>query len=190
MWTTSPRRPRSPANWRFIKVTGDASESVPDLRPGQVYRARIVDLTSESLIIEMTGVESKIEGLIEVLREDEGRILEICRSGKMTMRRGYHTSGVTAGLGHRRGRTGRRNFWKTTRPSSRSSLAARPCQRTFCESTPNRASKKGNREKSWRKTYYDHDADLSLIQAKKVAIIATAPGACPCSLTLRILVFK
>jgi acetolactate synthase small subunit len=32
----------------------------------------------------MTGVESKIEGLIEVLREDDGRILEICRSGKMT----------------------------------------------------------------------------------------------------------
>jgi acetolactate synthase-1/3 small subunit len=60
----------------------------------EVFRARIVDLTSESLMIEMTGVESKIEGLIEVLREDEGRILEICRSGKMTMRRGHHTSSV------------------------------------------------------------------------------------------------
>jgi acetolactate synthase-1/3 small subunit len=43
-------------------------------------------------MIEMTGVESKIEGLIEVLREDEGRILEICRSGKMTMRRGHLSS--------------------------------------------------------------------------------------------------
>jgi acetolactate synthase-1/3 small subunit len=60
----------------------------------EVFRARIVDLTSESLMIEMTGVESKIEGLIEVLREDDGQILEICRSGKMTMRRGQHTSGV------------------------------------------------------------------------------------------------
>ena len=29
----------------------------------EVFRARIVDLTSESLMIEMTGVESKIEGL-------------------------------------------------------------------------------------------------------------------------------
>ncbi len=65
----------------------------------EVYRARIVDLTSESLIIEMTGVESKIEGLIEVLREDEGRVLEICRSGKMTMRRGHHTSGVLRAMG-------------------------------------------------------------------------------------------
>ena len=50
-------------------------------------------------MIEMTGVESKIEGLIEVLREDEGRILEICRSGKMTMRRGHHTSGVLRAMG-------------------------------------------------------------------------------------------
>ena len=61
---------------------------------GPLEGVRIVDLTSESLMIEMTGVESKIEGLIEVLREDEGRILEICRSGKMTMRRGQHTSSV------------------------------------------------------------------------------------------------
>ncbi|MGA2572207.1 MAG: acetolactate synthase small subunit [Terracidiphilus sp.] len=65
----------------------------------EVFRARIVDLTSESLIIEMTGVESKIEGLIEILREDEGRILELCRSGKMTMRRGHHVSGVVKALG-------------------------------------------------------------------------------------------
>ncbi len=50
-------------------------------------------------MIEMTGVESKIEGLIEVLREDEGRILEICRSGKMTMRRGHHTSRVLRAMG-------------------------------------------------------------------------------------------
>jgi acetolactate synthase-1/3 small subunit len=48
----------------------------------------------------MTGVESKIEGLIEVLREDDGRILEICRSGKMTMRRGHHTSSVLKAMDH------------------------------------------------------------------------------------------
>ncbi|HEY3627830.1 MAG TPA: acetolactate synthase small subunit [Terracidiphilus sp.] len=60
----------------------------------EVFRARIVDLAPESLMIEMTGVESKIEGLIQVLREGDNRILEICRSGKMTMRRGHHTSSV------------------------------------------------------------------------------------------------
>jgi acetolactate synthase-1/3 small subunit len=47
----------------------------------------------------MTGVESKIEGLIQVLNEGEERILEICRSGKMTMRRGHHTSSVLKAMG-------------------------------------------------------------------------------------------
>lgn len=65
----------------------------------EVFRARIVDLTSESLMVEMTGVESKIEGLIEVLRESDCPILEICRSGKMTMRRGHHTSRVLKAMG-------------------------------------------------------------------------------------------
>ena len=65
----------------------------------EVFRARIVDLAPESLMIEMTGVESKIEGLIQVLNENEGRVLEICRSGKMTMRRGHHTSKVLKAMG-------------------------------------------------------------------------------------------
>jgi acetolactate synthase I/III small subunit len=65
----------------------------------EVFRARIVDLAPESLMIEMTGVESKIEGLIQVLNEGDNPILEICRSGKMTMRRGHHTSSVLKAMG-------------------------------------------------------------------------------------------
>jgi len=65
----------------------------------EVFRARIVDLAPESLMIEMTGVESKIEGLIQVLTEGDNQILEICRSGKMTMRRGHHTSRVLKAMG-------------------------------------------------------------------------------------------
>jgi acetolactate synthase-1/3 small subunit len=80
-----------------VAVTSANRGQVFDL--AEVFRAGIVDLTSESLIIEMTGVESKIEGLIEILREDEGRILEVCRSGKMTMRRGQHTSSVVKAMG-------------------------------------------------------------------------------------------
>jgi acetolactate synthase-1/3 small subunit len=65
----------------------------------EVFRARIVDLAPDSLMIEMTGVESKIEGLIQVLHEGEGQVLEICRSGKLTMRRGHHTSSVLKAMG-------------------------------------------------------------------------------------------
>ncbi len=50
-------------------------------------------------MIEMTGVESKIEGLLQVLSESADRILEVCRSGKMTMRRGHHTSRVLRAMG-------------------------------------------------------------------------------------------
>lgn len=60
----------------------------------EVFRARIVDLAPESLMIEITGVSSKIEGLIQVLTESSDRILEISRTGRMVMRRGQHTSRV------------------------------------------------------------------------------------------------
>ena len=65
----------------------------------EVFRARVVDLAPESLMIEMTGVESKIEGLIQVLHEGDNQILEICRSGRLTMRRGHHTSSVMRAMG-------------------------------------------------------------------------------------------
>jgi acetolactate synthase I/III small subunit len=83
----------------LIKVGATARNRSRIFELVEVFRARVVDLTSESLMIEMTGVESKIEGLIEVLRESESPILEICRSGKMTMRRGHHTSSVLKALG-------------------------------------------------------------------------------------------
>lgn len=75
-----------------VRVTPVTRSRVFEL--AEVFRARIVDLAPESLMIEITGVESKIEGLIEVLNEEEDCVTEICRSGKMTMRRGQHTSSV------------------------------------------------------------------------------------------------
>src|SRR3954452_10476969 len=83
----------------LIKVAATKHTRSPIFELVEVFRARIVDLAPESLMIEMTGVESKIEGLIQVLTEGDNRILEICRSGKMTMRRGHHTSSVLKALG-------------------------------------------------------------------------------------------
>lgn len=60
----------------------------------EVFRARIVDLAPDSLMIELTGVASKIEGLIQVLAESGDQILEVARTGRMVMRRGQHTSSV------------------------------------------------------------------------------------------------
>uniref|UniRef100_E6QI56 Acetolactate synthase isozyme III small subunit (AHAS-III) (Acetohydroxy-acid synthase III small subunit) (ALS-III) n=1 Tax=mine drainage metagenome TaxID=410659 RepID=E6QI56_9ZZZZ len=83
----------------LIKVAANAGNRSGVFELAEVFRARIVDLAPESLMIEITGVESKIEGLIQVLNETEQRVLEVCRSGKMTMRRGQHTSRVLRAMG-------------------------------------------------------------------------------------------
>jgi acetolactate synthase-1/3 small subunit len=51
-----------------------------------VFRARIVDVAPESLTIEITGGEDKIDGLLEVLRPYG--IVEMVRTGIVAMRRG------------------------------------------------------------------------------------------------------
>jgi acetolactate synthase-1/3 small subunit len=83
----------------LIKVAATAHNRSHIFELAEVFRARIVDLAPDSLMIEITGVESKIEGLIQVLNETEDRVLEVCRSGKMTMRRGKHSSGVLKAMG-------------------------------------------------------------------------------------------
>lgn len=83
----------------LIKVAATKENRSVIFELAEVFRARIVDLTAESLMIEMTGVESKIEGLIQLLVDSEHEVLEICRSGKMTMRRGHHTSSVLRAMG-------------------------------------------------------------------------------------------
>ncbi len=64
-----------------------------------VFRARVVDLAPESVMLEMTGPASKIEGLLQVLRESGFNVLEVSRTGRMAMRRGHHTSRVLKALG-------------------------------------------------------------------------------------------
>ena len=88
----------------LIKVAATAHNRSHIFELAEVFRARIVDLAPDSLMIEITGVESKIEGLIQVLNElalneTEPRVIEVCRSGKMTMRRGKHSKGVLRAMG-------------------------------------------------------------------------------------------
>src|ERR1700744_3392487 len=64
-----------------------------------VFRARVVDLAPESVMLEMTGAASKIEGLLQVLQESSYEVLEVSRTGRMAMRRGHHTSRVLKALG-------------------------------------------------------------------------------------------
>jgi acetolactate synthase-1/3 small subunit len=67
-----------------VAVIGDARTPVMQLV--DVYRARIVDVSPESLIIETTGTEDKIDSLLEVLRPYG--VIEMVRTGRVAMARG------------------------------------------------------------------------------------------------------
>ena len=70
----------------LIKVSADANSRAQVMQLVDVFRARIVDVANDSLIVEITGTEDKIEGLIEVLRPLG--IIEMVRTGLVTMTRG------------------------------------------------------------------------------------------------------
>jgi acetolactate synthase-1/3 small subunit len=64
----------------------------------EIFRARIVDVAADSLIVEITGTEDKIEGMTELLRPIG--IVEMVRTGQVSMTRGVNdgvrrVSGVT-----------------------------------------------------------------------------------------------
>lgn len=52
----------------------------------RVFRARVVDLAPQSLVVEITGTENKIQALVDVLRPFG--ILEMVRTGQVVMSRG------------------------------------------------------------------------------------------------------
>jgi acetolactate synthase-1/3 small subunit len=56
----------------------------------RVFRARVVDLAPQSLIIESTGAEERIQALVEVLRPFG--IVEMARTGRLAMTRGAERS--------------------------------------------------------------------------------------------------
>ena len=70
-----------------VSATGDARTQVMQLV--DVYRARIVDVSPESLVIEATGTEDKIDSLLEVLRPYG--VGEMVRTGRVEMARGTTT---------------------------------------------------------------------------------------------------
>ena len=75
-----------------VAATHDARSHVLEL--AGVFRARVVDVSPESLTIEITGAEDKIDGLIEVLRPYG--VLEMVRTGIVAMRRGSKSNGAVS----------------------------------------------------------------------------------------------
>lgn len=67
-----------------VKCAEGERSAVNDLI--SIFRARIVDVASDSVIVEISGDPEKVDGLVELLRPRG--IVEMVRTGKVAMTRG------------------------------------------------------------------------------------------------------
>ena len=81
--TTAPVVSRDLA---LIKVNATSANRSEVMQFVDVFRARIVDVANDSLVIEITGTEDKIESFVDVLRPFG--ISEMVRTGIVAMARG------------------------------------------------------------------------------------------------------
>ncbi|MDO4573794.1 MAG: acetolactate synthase small subunit [Planctomycetia bacterium] len=70
----------------LIRVKADAKTRVDVREICDIFRAKIVDVGLDSVIVEISGKEKKIEAFIDLLRPFE--ILETVRTGRIAMTRG------------------------------------------------------------------------------------------------------
>ena len=70
----------------LFKVSSDVSNRSEIMQIADIFRARIIDVAPRSVIIEVTGDESKIDAIEQLLRPFG--IREMVRTGKVALRRG------------------------------------------------------------------------------------------------------
>ena len=84
----------------LIKVRADAEQRAQVLQIVKVFRARVVDVVTDALIVEITGGEDKIDGLVDVLRPFG--IIEMARTGTIAMKRGAEAPSIQPHFVHAR----------------------------------------------------------------------------------------
>ncbi len=70
----------------LLKVTGTGDKRIEALRLAEVYRARVVDATTQSFVFELTGSTDKVNSFI-ALMGDVG-LVEVARTGVVAIARG------------------------------------------------------------------------------------------------------
>ncbi|MCL2766064.1 MAG: acetolactate synthase small subunit [Peptococcaceae bacterium] len=80
----------------MIKVNAEATNRAEIMQLVDIFRARIVDVGPKSLTIEVTGYGSKINAFENSLRPFG--IIEMVRTGKVAMLRGFKSITVTESL--------------------------------------------------------------------------------------------
>ena len=70
----------------IIKVGADKANRSEIMQLVSVFRAKIIDVSARSMIIEVSGNEKKVDALVLLLRQFG--IKELARTGKVSMIRG------------------------------------------------------------------------------------------------------
>ena len=70
----------------MVKIKANASQRAEIISVADIFRAKVVDVEKECLMVELTGTQSKLEAFLELL--DGYEILELARTGLTGLRRG------------------------------------------------------------------------------------------------------
>ena len=91
----------------LIKVKADAQSRGEIMQIVEIFRSNIIDVSDQSIVIEVTGDQGKIESLLKLL--DPFGIVELMRSGMIAMNRGgtgsseevlaFKDNGLNKGIG-------------------------------------------------------------------------------------------
>ncbi|MCE1252977.1 MAG: acetolactate synthase small subunit [Anaerolineae bacterium] len=79
-------KPNVNRDMALIKIKAGATDRTEIMQLVEVFRARVVDVANETLVIEISGTQDKIDGFIEVLRPYG--IIEMAASGAVALTRG------------------------------------------------------------------------------------------------------
>ena len=79
----------------LIKVHATSANRAEIKQLVDIFRAQVIDVSHESMTVEITGTEDKVDSLIDMLRPLG--IKELTRTGRVAMTRGSaHTNGISA----------------------------------------------------------------------------------------------
>ncbi len=72
----------------LMKIKADKTKRSAILEIANIYRAKVIDLSKDSMIMELTGAPDKLDGFMNILSCYE--IVEVCRTGITGISRGLN----------------------------------------------------------------------------------------------------
>jgi acetolactate synthase-1/3 small subunit len=70
----------------LVKVAGKGDRRLEALRLAEAFRAKVIDVSTEHFVFEVTGRTGKIESFIAIMKELG--VVEVCRTGVAAIARG------------------------------------------------------------------------------------------------------